>query len=191
MAENVARALRGSSQDPEEFVLVYRHQFEPVLAYFVRRTYDGELALDLTSEVFAQAFLSRGRFGGETREEAEAWIFAIARRQLGHYFKRGKAQDRARRRLEIEAPAVDAERRAAIEELGDIEGVRSVLRSELSRLSDPQRKAVGLRVLGDMTYAEISERLGITEEAARTRVSRALALLASALEKNSTIKEAR
>jgi hypothetical protein len=38
-----------------EFVALYEREARPVLVFFARRTLDGEVALDLTAETFAQA----------------------------------------------------------------------------------------------------------------------------------------
>jgi RNA polymerase sigma-70 factor (ECF subfamily) len=47
----------------------------------------------------------------------------------------------------------------------------------LDALPQDQREAVRLRVLDERTYAEISQRLGVSEQTARARVSRGLRAL--------------
>jgi len=183
--------LRESVDDPEAFAEFYKHHFEAILAYAARRVYDAEVALDLTAESFAQAFISRRGFRGSSAEEAEAWIYRIAKRQLARYYRRGGVERRAIKRLEIAIPHVDAERRARIEELADLEGLRSTLRGELTRVSRAQREALWLRVVEERSYAEVAVRLEISEQAARARVSRALKSLATAVEGNPTIEELR
>jgi len=168
---------------------VYGHYFKPILAFMARRVQDSDAAFDLTAETFGQAFASRHRFRGSTDEEAAAWIYRIASRQLARYRRRGTAQLQAIGRLQIELPALDAERRAAIEELADLDGVREALRAGLAQLSRAQREALGLRVLDDLPYLEVAERLKITEQAARARVSRGLKHLADVLDDDQTIKE--
>jgi DNA-directed RNA polymerase specialized sigma24 family protein len=85
--------------------LYARHRDE-LLAFFVRRTSDTEVALDLWGETFAQALAGRGRYRGRSEEEAGAWLFGIARRQLARYYRRGSAERRAMTRLGIERPAI-------------------------------------------------------------------------------------
>jgi len=48
-----------------------------VLRFFVRRTADAELALDLTAETFAAALVASRRFTAGP-EPARAWLFGIA-----------------------------------------------------------------------------------------------------------------
>ncbi|MGH2991606.1 MAG: RNA polymerase sigma factor [Solirubrobacterales bacterium] len=189
--KNPAQALRRSTREPEVFAEFYKGHFERVLAYLARRVCDADLALELTAETFAQAYLSRGRFRGSTAEEAEAWIYRIARRQLARYFRRGDAGRRAMKRLRLELPPIDADRRSEVEELADLEGLRSALRAELRRVPRSQREALWLRVVEEHSYAEVAERLGISEQAARTRVSRGLKSLAVALGGNPTFEEVR
>jgi RNA polymerase sigma factor (sigma-70 family) len=186
-----ADALRRSASEPEAFAEFYRGLFEPVLAYLARRVYDPEIALELAAESFAQAYLARGRFRGTSDGEAEAWIYRIARRQLARYFRNGRVRLRAMERLRIDLPRLDAERSAAIEELAELDGLRSALRNELARVSRSQREALWLRVVEEMSYAEVAERLEISEQAARARVSRGLKTLSTALDGNPAVQEAR
>src|SRR4029077_9793968 len=127
-----------------------------------RSVWDPELALDLAAETFAQAHIARARFRGQTAAEAEAWIYRIASRQLSHYFRRGRSGRRALERLKIELPVIDAACRAEVEELADLAGLRSALRSELQRVPRSQRQALWLRVVEGSSYAEVGSRLGIS-----------------------------
>jgi RNA polymerase sigma-70 factor (ECF subfamily) len=55
------------------------------------------------------------------------------------------------------------------------------LKLELGRLSDEQREALQLRVVEETPYEEVARRLGVSEQAARARVSRGLRTLQRAL----------
>jgi DNA-directed RNA polymerase specialized sigma24 family protein len=50
-----------------------------------------------------------------------------------------------------------------------------VISGELAQLADGQRDALRLRVVDEMRFAGVGERLGISERAAQIRVSRTLA----------------
>jgi RNA polymerase sigma-70 factor (ECF subfamily) len=167
--------------DPEGFVPFYRQEAEAVLLFLTRRTLDGEVALELTAETFAQAWRGWQRVRVDSREEMRAWLFTIARRQLGHYFRRGHAQRAAVRRLGIRTPSVHEEDLAAIEDAAGLSDVRLGLAAELAQLSDEQREALQLRVVEEMPYEEVARRLGVSEPAARARVSRALRSLQHSL----------
>src|SRR5438094_785546 len=60
---------------PDAFGTFYERHAEPLLAFFARRTFDPEIAAELTAETFAQAFAGRRRF--EKRGAAGAgWLYA-------------------------------------------------------------------------------------------------------------------
>jgi DNA-directed RNA polymerase specialized sigma24 family protein len=110
-----------------EFVGLYEREAKAVLVFFARRTLDGELALDLTAETFAQAWQGWARVRSGSPEEVRGWLFMIARRQLSGYLRRGRVERRAVRRLGITTPAVHVDDLAQIDDaagLGEL-GPRS------------------------------------------------------------------
>jgi RNA polymerase sigma-70 factor (ECF subfamily) len=56
--------------------------------------------------------------------------------------------------------------------------------SALADLGAEQREAVRLRAVDELGYPAIARRLGISEQAARARVSRGLRALAAALDRH-------
>jgi RNA polymerase sigma factor (sigma-70 family) len=173
---------RGLALDDAGFCRLYREAAQDLLIFFARRTYDPEAAADLMAETFAKAYLGRRRFRGTTAEAARAWLFGIARRRLAMYFRRGKAERRALRRLKLERPQLVDGEYARIEELAGLDAMRDRLAEQLDRLAPAQRAALELRVVRELPYPDVADRLGITEQAARARVSRALRALGSALD---------
>ena len=167
--------------DPEGFVPFYQAEAEAVLMFLTRRTLDGEVALELTAETFAQAWLGWPRVRTDSDEEVRAWLFTIARRQLGRYFRRGHVQRAALRRLGIQTPVAYEDDLAAIEAAAGVETFRPELAAELQLLSADQREALQLRVIEEMPYEEVAVRLGISEPTARARVSRALRTMQNSL----------
>jgi RNA polymerase sigma-70 factor, ECF subfamily len=174
-------SLRRSQQDPRAFGDFYREHAASVARYFARRVIDPEAALDLTAETFAQAFAGRRRFRGSTPQEARAWLYTVAQRQLAGYLRRGYADNDALRRLGLQRPEAGPEELAHIEELGAMGELRLRLASQMEELPAGYREAVRLRVVEELAYPEVAQQLAITEAAARMRVSRALAHLRSML----------
>lgn len=182
--------LAAAAGDREAFGAFYRRYETPVLAYFVRRVRDPELAADLAGETFASALTAcrryrRGNGGGGTGSEtggggggggvgsAAGWMFAIASRRLADSARRGRVQDRARRRLGMEPVAFSDEALERIERLGDDTYVLALL----GGLPDAQREAIIARIVEERDYAEIAGRLSCSESVVRQRVSRGLATL--------------
>ncbi len=163
-----------------EFTSLYREHGEALLGFFAARVFDGQAALDLTAETFAQAFAGRHRFRGSSAAQAQAWLFAIASHQLARYLRRGYANRRLIQRLRIQVPMIGDESER-IMELDAVRQMRPVIANQLATLSDEQRAAVQLRVVDELPFSVVAARLGISEPAARMRVSRALSALARAL----------
>lgn len=173
---------RRSRRMVEDFAAVYRDHGESVLVFLVRRTYDPELAMDLTAETFAQALSSQRRFRGNTADDERAWLFGIARHVLSRSLRRRGSEDRALRRLGLERPDLDATDAANLMEVAGLTDLRIAVAAELEALSEKHRDAVRLRVVDELSYAQVAERLEISEPAARARVSRGLRALSRALE---------
>lgn len=170
-----------AAQELDIDALYARHR-DDVLRWFVRRTADGETALDLWAETFAQAVASRRRCRASTDDERAAWLYSIAHRQLARYLRRGYAEQRAVRRVGLERPPVDAPLIAAVEREAGLHDLRTALAGALTTLGDDTRRAVQLRVVDDLPYTEVARRLAISEPAARARVSRGLQALARVLD---------
>jgi RNA polymerase sigma factor (sigma-70 family) len=175
--------------DAEAFSDLYRREGEAVLLFLTRRTFDGELALELTAETFAIALRSWGKLGGLLREQQRAWLFTVASRQFASYLRRAKVERRALQRLGIQLPAVEHEEVQLIERLAGLQELRVTVGRELERLSSEQCEALRLRVVEERSYREVAATMGVSEQTARARVSRGLRALAQALEPYRTARE--
>jgi RNA polymerase sigma factor (sigma-70 family) len=164
-----------------DFEALYDACAANLLAFFARRTSDPQTARDLWAETFAQAFSARRRFRGATSDDARSWLYGIAYRQLAQYHRRGRIEQRALRRLAVEPPALSDADVERLQELAALAELRSEVDVALGRLSPALRDAVALRVGDELPYAQIAQRLDITPQAARVRVSRALCALRTAL----------
>jgi RNA polymerase sigma-70 factor (ECF subfamily) len=174
MADELSASLRDAVRAPSAFSRVYEAQARALLAFLLRRTFDVEVARDLTAETFAQAFEHRSRFRGQTDAEAEAWLYGIARHQLGRYARSGVVHRKAVERLGIEVPAVSEDDHQRIVELAGLADLRKTVADAFSTLPLEQREALRLRVINEHAYRDVAATLGVSEEAARARVSRAL-----------------
>ncbi|MDQ1511336.1 MAG: hypothetical protein QOG50_3180 [Actinomycetota bacterium] len=173
--------LRRAREDPESFGVFYDRHVTAVLAFCVRRTGCAETAADLTAEVFAAAYAGRRRFR-DTGAPAAAWLFGIARRQIGTFLRRKRVSDRYRRRFGFHALEVTPDESQRIVDLMAIEPLRRALAEAIDDLSSAQVQALRLRIVDELPYVEVAAQLGCSESAARVRVSRALTKLSGRLE---------
>ena len=154
-----------------------------LLRFLTRRTMDAQIAVDLVGETFAVAFEQRGRFRGELDDQGQSWLFGIANNLLHGYFRRGRVEQRAMRRLGVGATHVPDEQIELIEQLAGSAALRTEVAGAVAELGSDQRDALRLRVVEELPYPEVAERLEVTEQVARARVSRALRKLRHVLEK--------
>ena len=88
----------------------------------------------------------------------------------------------ARRRLGMPERPLPPEDYERIEDLVDFAPIKDALVEALETLSNDQREALKLHVIGGLAYPEVAKRLSCTEENARQRVSRGLRRLAIVLQ---------
>jgi RNA polymerase sigma factor (sigma-70 family) len=162
--------LLGSS-GRDAFGTFYDRHARAVLEYFARRTRDPEAAADLTAETFAAAIVARGRFRPGPLP-ASAWLFGIANHKLADFQRRGHAEARALRRLNVQRPSLGEEDTQLIALMADEVSMQLLL-----ELPEPERRAIQAHVLEGRDYAEIAAAAVISEPAARMRVSRGLGRL--------------
>ncbi len=145
-----------------------------VLRYLTARLGDVSLAEEIAQESLAA--LVRCWRNGAPPESADAFVFAVARRRLG------RAVWRRRLFVPIElalgsrdaSPSPEARAIARVEE--------GRVRSALAKLARRDREAILLVAVGEMSMAEASAVLGVSESAVKMRVSRARARLTALLE---------
>ena len=166
--------LVAGRSDAAAFGLFYERRVDAVLAFFLRRTGDRELAADLTAETFAAALAALARYSPR-RSSALAWLFTIAHHKLADSIRRGQVEDRARSAC-VSSRSCSATRTSSAWRSGR-SGDDSAALLELERLSAEQRGAIEGRVLQEAEYDELARRLRCSESVVRKRVSRGLAEL--------------
>ncbi|MFT4050366.1 MAG: sigma-70 family RNA polymerase sigma factor [Solirubrobacterales bacterium] len=151
-------------------------EFSPLLLrYLMRRTFDAQVAVELMAETFAVAYEKR-----ETCRDPKAgraWIFGIAENLLREFFRSGRIEREAVERLGVAVPAVEEDDFARIEDLAGTAELRGAVGAALRDLPDDHRTALDLRIVQERSYEEVARALGVSEQTARARVSRALTKL--------------
>jgi RNA polymerase sigma-70 factor, ECF subfamily len=171
-----AQLLAAAQTDAHAFREIYDRYAESIHRFHLGRTRSRDAALDLTAETFAQAWLSRARFKDLADGSAAPWLFAIARHVLVGSVRRHRLEQSARERLGILAAVDRTEAPAEPSEIW-LEG----LEEALAGLAPDVRRAIQLRILDDLSFDDVAERLGTSAGAARVRVHRGLAALRNRL----------
>ena len=140
----------------------FRRHYGEIYRFVRRRTGDHHRAEELTQQVFADAAAALRADG----RPPLAWLYAVARRRFADAARRD-----ARASVGLDAPAAAEYGPRLVE----------ALRAGLERLPKAQREVVVLKLWRGAPFAEIAELLGVSEEAARMRFSRALGTLRAVL----------
>jgi RNA polymerase sigma factor (sigma-70 family) len=157
--------------DGAAFAVFYRRHLPSVVSYLVRETGDREVSADLAAEVFAAVFLVARRFRARGAGSAVPWVRGIAQNKLRESRRRGRVEDRARRRLALEPEVLDDADLARVDELA---GAGRGALELVERLPERQRLAIRSRVLEGRGYGEIARELKCSELVVRQQVSRGL-----------------
>ncbi len=171
---DAALVRRAQAGDHRAFEALYRARAAAVFRYARSIVGGREAAEDVTAQTFLRAWEKLDSVRDATR--FDAWLFRIAH---------NAALNECRRQSPIpleqapesadECPAIDPERRA----LSAADG--AAVRDALGALGEDQRTVVALRAFGRLSFREIGEQTGRSEQAARVTHHRALKRMRDAL----------
>lgn len=170
--------LREARRDPGAFSELYARHVDAVYRWLRGRI--EWAASDLTAETFARAWLSRARFRDQRDGSALPWLLGIAANLLADAARHDRIETRARERLGL---SVDLAHEDGFTEVEQRLSPRVALKAHLDELARGERDALELRVVKELSYEDVAERLEIRPAAARLRVSRALRRLAVSVPK--------
>lgn len=163
-----ADAIASSLVDPTMFVAVFDRHADAINRY-LRRRVGNEVADELTSETFAQAFEHRQSYD-RNRPDARPWLYAIAHNLLRHHYRDEERGLRvyARRGVDPMLPAFDSRLDSVGSVLADTE-----LADALAELTRQERDVLLLIAWAELDYKEVAEALGIPVGTVRSRLNRA------------------
>ncbi len=170
-AEVIARSI----DDPDAFGEIFHRYHDTIYRYVARRA-GREMAPDLTSEVFVQAFRARKRYD-TGRALARPWLYGIATNIIGDHIRRIRRRDRLDSLVLGTAEAsVDEDMDRLIDDVAG-QGDRQAINAALAKLSVGDRNVILMAAVEQLTYLEISEALGIPMGTVRSRHANARRLL--------------
>lgn len=140
-----------------EFEQIYRDYFHPVYRYIRRLSGDELLAEEITSETFFKALKAAGKFRGEG--EMQAWLFRIARNCYFTHRKKAGRQEAAEPELLARLAAAGEDPEERLDRREEADRVRRLA----DGLPEPYREVLQLRTFGELSYKQIGELFGKTE----------------------------
>jgi RNA polymerase sigma-70 factor (ECF subfamily) len=169
-----SRLVRAAQQgDRPAFAALVEAYWDRLYRWLCHLTHDRHQAEDLAQETFLKAFAHLGKFKAGTN--FRAWLFRIAH----NGFANG-CRDAARRREALPADLAAGEQ-GPVERALSREALREVS-AALERLGTDFKAALLLRVEEGLSFRQIADVMGLTEETARWRVFKARQKLLAELE---------
>ena len=169
MALATVRSGRGSA-DAIEHVRLWDEHAQRIFRYCFRRTADRELAEDLTSIVFLEAWRRR-REVQLTSEAERPWLYGIAANVLRNQWRSQRRYRAALARLPRPRDEADVAQ-AAVDRLDDQERMAQLL-ARLESLPRIELEVLSLCAWEDLSPKEAAAALGLSGATVRTRLHRA------------------
>jgi RNA polymerase sigma-70 factor (ECF subfamily) len=189
----MGQAQAGDAAALGQLLQLYRNYLSLLARLHIDRRLQGKVAAsDVVQETFLKAHQNFGQFRGNSEEELVSWLRQILTNNLAnlvrHYLGRQRRDVRLERQLAAEmdrssrlldggltAPGSSPSRQAARREQAVL------LADALKRLPHDYREVLILRHLHGLTFPEVAERLGRTDDSVQKLWIRALARLRRSL----------
>lgn len=156
----------------DRFTQIYDYYVERIFRFIYYKTLHKQTAEDLTSETFFKALRSIKMF--RPTHKFSTWLYTIAGNLVIDHFRSHKQTK------DIEDVWDLATEDPTLEQI-DTEININEIKKHLEKLPAAQREIVMLRVWEEMSYKQISEILGKSEEACKTAFSRAVSTLRTSM----------
>ena len=168
--ELIRRTLEG---DDAAFADLVRKYQKRVHALAWRKIGDFHIAEDITQEAFLQVYRKLATL--KDPNQFPGWLYVIANRRCLAWLRKKRIQTEQLEETDITVVESTAYSRHVAAEQAEnaMETKRELVKNLLAKLKESDRTVLTLYYFGEMTYAEISEFLGVSVNTVATRVHRA------------------
>ncbi|MCG9134320.1 sigma-70 family RNA polymerase sigma factor [Candidatus Poribacteria bacterium] len=159
--------------DEAAFARLVRKYHAQVHAYALRKIGDFHIAEDITQEIFLEAYQNLENLRDPLK--FPAWLFRIANHLCIAWFRKNRSMSELLRESHIIKTDTDTySRYVALENERDtVEAQRELAQKLLSKLKESDRQVITLHYFQEMTSAEISKYLGVSQNTIKSRLRRA------------------
>jgi RNA polymerase sigma-70 factor (ECF subfamily) len=179
--ERINQAMQRCADGSDEaFGEVYALMGPRLLAWFQKQGASREQAEDLLQEVAIRLYRARGNFQRDA--SAMAWAYGIARNAFIDQLRASRARPQTTGPRPLSSMAAPEQLSADSSALAGERARR--LQDAMQQLPATQREAFELRHLQQVDIPEAARRLGVTQNAFKIRVHRALEALRRAFERD-------
>ena len=142
---------------------IYKMHAKTVCRYLLSLTHNEDLAEEITQETFCQAIRCVGKYDGSCK--VSTWLCSIAKNLWLAWMKKNK--EIVISDVEIETDIAHSAESMVISCMSKVELMR-----KLHQLKEPFREIIYLRLTGDLSFREIGDIMGKSENWARVNYFR-------------------
>ena len=161
-----ALIIRASLEEPWRFEEIFDRHYETLRRY-AQRSVGPDAGEEVAAQTFLEAFAHRDRFDA-AYSSARPWLLGIATNLVRHHARSERVHWTAVRRMTIERDEEDPAREDGL----DAARMGPAIAAALSTLPETDREAFVLFALGELSYAEVAEVMGIPLGTVRSKIHR-------------------
>ncbi len=181
---DVLLAERTLVGDQDAFAVLVRRYRPGLFSFICHLTRNGTEAEDIVQHVFLKLYLALPTL--RTDQPLQPWLFQVARNRCCDEVRRKRPQSFSELEEEMGTSEVSEltlllDTHSSPEEIAEQHELQSVVQHAISTLPAKFRAIVLLRYVGQLSFSEIAQVLGIPEQTAKTYMHRAKPLLRVAL----------
>ncbi|MNK12888.1 RNA polymerase sigma factor YlaC [compost metagenome] len=154
--------------DPARFEPLYRKYYDSILRYLKQRIEDPEQAHDIASQVFIKAIKNLSKYE-DRGVPFGSWLYRIAKSELYQTYREMQSSKTVSMD-HVQIPTFDT----LFFENQEFEHNQSLLLAAMQKLKEEQLKLIEMRFFEQLSFKEIGETIGITENNAKVKTFRAL-----------------
>ena len=154
---------------------VYEEHFITVYRYVLLLSRNQHIAEEVTQETFFKALKSAGSFRGDC--SLSVWLCQIAKNTYLKHLEKTKRTDGLKEKLKGGAPADEGPEPALMKK-----ETSKRIHQVLHDMDEPYKEVFSLRTFGELSFSDIAELFGKSENWARVTYFRAKAKIKEALE---------
>ena len=159
--------IEDAKKNPKKFEALYNRYHEQIFRYVYARVDNQHLAADLTSQAFYKALLNIENYSFKGVPFA-SWLYRIAFNEMNMHFRK----DSKNRTVNIDSSHIGE----LFEELEEdcYSDEKEKLVKILANLSDERLSIIEMRFFEKLSFKEIADVMGITENNAKVKLYRTL-----------------
>lgn len=154
--------------DPARFEPLYRKYYDSILRYLKQRIEDPDQAHDIASQVFIKAIKNLSKYE-DRGVPFGSWLYRIAKSELYQTYREMQSSKTVSMD-HVQIPTFDT----LFFENQEFEHNQSLLLAAMQKLKEEQLKLIEMRFFEQLSFKEIGESIGITENNAKVKTFRAL-----------------